>query len=79
MKTEKTTPAKTEATTTTEPGTYATKIFVFYQDPANDNQKGLTEFSTKPELDTWLKQTNVTVLRVIRGREKTIATRVVFQ
>lgn len=62
----------------TEPGTYATTIWVFYEDRQEDD-KGLVEFKSKPEFDQWLKTTSVNVLRVIRGREKKISTRVVFQ
>jgi len=62
----------------TAPGTYATKIYVFYSENEGDS-KGLAEFATKADLDKWLKETNATVLRVIRGREKKIATRVIFQ
>jgi len=64
--------------TAAAPGTYATKIYVFYSENEGDS-KGLAEFATKADLDKWLKETNVTVLRVIRGREKKIATRVIFQ
>lgn len=60
-------------------GQFATQIFVFFSDPSNGDHRGLTQFASKADLDVWLKQTNVQVLRVFRGREKTIASRIVFQ
>lgn len=82
MKKEKVDTAVVEANAKAVPaktGQFATQIFVFFSDPANSDHRGLTQFASKADLDVWLKQTNVQVLRVFRGREKTIASRIVFQ
>ena len=47
----------------------ATEIFVFYKD--RDGVNGLTKFVFKSEFDQWLKETNVSIISVIRGVEKT--------
>lgn len=61
----------------TEPGTYATKFFIFYLDrDTKENQ--LTEFNSKEEFDEWNKKTNVEIKRVIRGREKEVKARYAF-
>lgn len=63
-----------------KPTSTTTQIFVFFQESAQDGGgKGLVKFNTKPELDDWLKITNVTVVNIIRGREKKFGTKVVFQ
>lgn len=73
--------ATTETSTTTATETVVRKntttIFVYWQDP--DGEKGVSEFKSKPELDTWMSGTTVNVLKVIRGRERKIARKIVFQ
>lgn len=63
----------------TKTGEFATQIFVFFADPVSDGERGMTSFASKADLDVWLKETNVQILRVIRGREKRISSRIVFQ
>lgn len=58
-------------------GEHATTIFVYWQD--KEGEKGITPFKTKPDLDTWLASTTVNVLMVIRGRERKVSRRIVFQ
>lgn len=58
-------------------GEHTTTIFVFWQD--QDGNRGISDFKTKPDLDTWMAGTNVDVIRVIRGRERKIIKKVIFQ
>lgn len=48
----------------------ATKLWVHYE---HEGQKGLVGFDFKTDLDTWLQQTNATVLKIVRGVEKKFA------
>jgi len=74
----KSTETKTETKTKRQmTGKNATTIFVYWQDA--EGEKGIADFTSKPALDEWLRETNVTVLRVIRGRERKIARKIIFQ
>jgi len=48
----------------------ATQLHVFYEDPAANGERGMTAFNFKQDLDKWLAETNVTVIKIVRGVEK---------
>lgn len=46
------------------------RIFVFYADQRG--HCGLSDFDTKPEMDAWVEDNGIDVLRVVKGKEKKI-------
>lgn len=55
-----------------------TFIFVYYRNEIGDCH--LLKFETKADLDSWLKESTgtMTILNIIRGREKKFQARMVF-
>ena len=56
----------------------ATNIFLVFERNSVPRIRDVVKFDTKPELDAWLADHDVTPISVIRGREKLFKTKVVF-
>lgn len=54
----------------------ATQFHVTYKTTEGD--WGVTTFDFKPEMDQWMRETNVTIVKLVRGTEKKFTTKILL-
>lgn len=56
----------------------ATQLFLLFERNGAMKSRDVIKFNTKPELDQWLKEHDVTPISIIRGKEKLFKVKISF-